>query len=537
MVGRLLLLLAYFAMSPTLAAESEVIADAPGHRVALVVGNSNYDDGSAVLENPIHDATAIARKFRALGFEVIEAIDLDYREMREALRRFDRALQDADVGLFYYAGHAMEYRGQNYLFPTDAILETEGDVGLGLVDMDQVLQVMETAVPTRLIFLDACRNNPLARNFRSSLGSSRSGFVGRGLGQINTAIGTFIAYATAPGDVAADGRDKNSPFTKAMLTHLDEPGVEISQLMQRVRNSVVEATNQKQVPWDSSSLRSPFILNLDVTINLPPAAAQSESSDNVHRAETVFWESIKDSSRIESFEAYLDRFGDEGLFVPLALARIEGLRQNEPSGIETRLDFDRLQVQKSLKVLGFDPGEADGILGPKSRKAIAAWQEAKNESVTGYLSVRQISRILIEAKTIQEKIDLGMYGFLEIGKRRKRVKWRESVELTPSDASSFSDDGAQFEIRYSHREYAGVGPSAPFSNEIIYNGSLVSKQALQQLDPLEIAHIETEVHLEFEPGTLEIIIDADNTNDEFHEGNNGPFWITVSFRDFGSDSR
>ena len=209
-IGRLLL--ALFGIVFPL---NSLLADqASEKRVALVIGNGAYIDPASSLDHPANDARSIAAKFRSLGIEVIEAVDLDYRGMREALRRFDRALQTADAGIFYYAGHAMEYRRENYLLPTDAILETEGDIGLGLINMDQVLQVMETAVPTRLLFLDSCRNNPLANRLRrSSLAGNRSANVGSGLGRIDTAVGTFIAYATSPGAVAADGFGENSPFT------------------------------------------------------------------------------------------------------------------------------------------------------------------------------------------------------------------------------------------------------------------------------------------------------------------------------------
>ena len=230
-------------------------------RVALVIGNGSYKRPDDQLKNAVNDAKSIARELRRLNIDVIEAIDVDYRGMRDVLRVFDRALQDADVGILYYAGHAMEYQGENYLFPTDAVLETEGDIGLGLIEMDQILNVMETTVPTRLVFLDACRNNPLARRFRSSLAASRSNSIGRGLAQVNASAGTFIAYATAPGEVAADGLGQNSPFTTAMLRHIREPGIGISELMRKVRNSVIEATNNKQIPWESSSLRLPFIFN------------------------------------------------------------------------------------------------------------------------------------------------------------------------------------------------------------------------------------------------------------------------------------
>jgi len=336
---------------PALAAQASTDGQ---KRVALVIGNADYMELGQELDNPVNDSNAISESLRNLGIEVIEATDLDYLGMRKALRSFDRALQGADVGLFFYAGHGMEYDGKNYLFPTDAILETEGDVSLGLIDMDQILRVMEKAVPTRLVFLDACRNNPLARSFRGTLGASRSAAVGRGLGRIDAAVGTFIAFATAPGEIAVDGKGRNSPFTKAIVEHLPEPGLEISQLMLKVRNSVIEATDEKQVPWETSSLRGPLILNLDITIT-PPSSEAPSAMDMRRRAETVFWESIKDSDQLASFEAYMDRFGENGLFAPLALGKIKAL--NDQASL-VLLPRPKPRPNRQVPVTKHKPGEA-----------------------------------------------------------------------------------------------------------------------------------------------------------------------------------
>lgn len=270
-----------------------------GRRVALVIGNGAYERPEDGLINPPNDARDMAVKLRELGIEVIEAVDQDYRGMRSVLRQFDRALQGADAGLFFYAGHGMEYQGSNYLFPTDAVLETEGDIGLGLIDVDQVMQVMETAVDTRLLFLDACRNNPLARRFRSSLGRTRSASVGNGLAQMDATVGTFIAYATAPGNVASDGEGDNSPFTTALLEHLEEPGLPVGQLMQRVRDSVLTATNDMQVPWDSSSLRgAPFVLNR--AQSEPEPLTSPIQSPGFSAADTL-WDALKDSTNADEW--------------------------------------------------------------------------------------------------------------------------------------------------------------------------------------------------------------------------------------------
>lgn len=304
-----------------------------GKRVALVIGNGAYERPEDSLPNPPNDAKAMSAKLRALGFQVIEVVDLDYRGMRVALRDFDRALEGAKAGLFFYAGHGMEYQGRNYLFPTDALLESEGDVSIGLIDVGQVLHVMETRVPTRLMFLDACRNNPLARRFRGSLGATRSSQIGTGLARIDAAVGTFIAYATAPGQLAEDGRGTNSPFSAAMLQHLDEPGLDVDQLMRRVRNSVLEATDERQIPWNSSSLRGSFVLNTQVPAQAPAAstgqqqrpsdiAAGEPSSTDRRDDDREAWAFAQRLNTVQGFQAYLDAHCPGGRYCGFAQAAI-----------------------------------------------------------------------------------------------------------------------------------------------------------------------------------------------------------------------
>ena len=457
MTMRLLISMVFILLqSPALEA-GDTADNAAGHRrVALVVGNGAYEELDARLKNPPNDARAIANDLRALDIEVIEAIDLDYQGMREVLRRFDRALQGADAGIFYYAGHGMEYQGQNYLFPTDSVLETEGDVGLGLIEVNQVLRVMETAVPTRLVFLDACRNNPMARKFRSTIGSSRSSLVGHGLGTLDAAVGTFIAFATAPGELASDGQGENSPFTKAMLQHIGEPGLDISHLMQRVRNSVIETTSGRQVPWESSSLRGPFVLNVDITVTGRLLTEQVQAKGVSQQAETVFWESIKDSDRLASFQAYIERFGDDGLFAPLAKARIEALKDERLRLLEAGLSFDRRKIQQALAASGYDVGGADGIFGPRTRKAIQLWQRDASEQITGYLSEKQIVVLMKQVADLPKPA--------ETSATKSRLK-EESLERTDSFAELLRDekqncaDGdakACFDLGLIHHRGSGV---------------------------------------------------------------------------------
>ena len=397
-MSRLAIVILILFMTPAFAVENDATAEPHPKRVALVIGNGAYTRLDDQLPNPANDARAVASSLQALGIDVIEAIDLDFIGMRKALRKFDRALQGAEAGIFYYAGHGMEYQGQNLLFPTDAILETEGDIGLGLIDMDQVLQVMETAVPTRLVFLDACRNNPLARRFRGTLGTGRSTTVGRGLARMDAAVGTFIAYATAPGEIAADGIGKNSPFTTALVQHLSEPGLEISQLMHKVRNSVIDATREQQIPWESSSLRGPFILNTNIEANPPEPKITTSPLIDDQRAEILFWESIKDSDRHNAFQAYLNRFGNDGIFAPLAKDRLN-LLENPPSKrIDADLNVDWREIQEALAALGYNVGEADGLYGPRTRSALRAWQRGNGLTSDGYLTANQIERLTNEAR-------------------------------------------------------------------------------------------------------------------------------------------
>jgi len=163
------------------------------------------------------------------------------------------------MALFYYAGHGLQVAGRNYLVPTDAKLERPGDLSFETIDVGQVLAQMDTEKRVNLIILDACRDNPLARSLARSLGT-RSIAVGQGLATVQSAIGTMIVYATQPDNVALDGQGRNSPFTGALLKHLATPGLEIRTMMTRVRADVVAATNERQVPWDSSSLIGEVVL-------------------------------------------------------------------------------------------------------------------------------------------------------------------------------------------------------------------------------------------------------------------------------------
>jgi hypothetical protein len=310
----------------------------PSHaakRVALVVGNSTYQHTPA-LPNPKNDAKDMAAALQRLGFEVQLGIDLDESEFTRAVRAFSRKATGAETSLFYYAGHGLQYEGNNYLVPVDARLTDEADLTFEALKLNDVLRLMERASQVSLIFLDACRDNPLARNLANRLGPDRSTVVGRGLAVVENVVGTLIAFATQPGNVAQDGTGRNSPFTKALLKHVDKPGLDISQLLRLVRDDVIADTRGLQVPWDHSSLKGgAYYLNQAS----PSIAIKTDSEAKIPltaQHEVAFWETIRESNNVELFQEYLRKF-PSGAFSGLAQIRISALTN---SGAPSKLPSD-----------------------------------------------------------------------------------------------------------------------------------------------------------------------------------------------------
>ena len=232
-------------------------------RVALVIGNSAYK--AAPLKNPVNDARDIAASLKALGFEVTLLPDATHKQMEAAVREFGLSLRQGGVGLFYYAGHGIQVGGENYLVPVDAVIQTESDVKFGSLNAGLVLGKMEDAGNAlNIVILDACRNNPFARSFRSAEA---------GLAKMDAPTGSIIAYATAPGSVASDGVGKNGVYTRHLLETMRTPGLSITDVFMRVRMGVVADTAKKQVPWESSSLTGYFYLTGGPQGGAPVAAA------------------------------------------------------------------------------------------------------------------------------------------------------------------------------------------------------------------------------------------------------------------------
>ena len=250
-------------------------------RVALVIGNGDY--AFAALKNPANDAHDMAAVLKTLGFEVQQYQNLNQKKMHKAVRKFGKSLRGADIGLFYYAGHGMEVNDRNYLIPVGVDIESEDEVPYEAIDVGQVLAKMEAAGnPVNILVLDACRNNPLERSFRSG---------SRGLARMDAPVGSFLLYATAPGKVAADGEGRNGLFTRHLIENLRQPGLTLRDIALKTRVAVMEATGGKQVPWESTSLTRSVMLHAGLRLPEPrpvPAPSPAPAQRRSFEPEMVF---------------------------------------------------------------------------------------------------------------------------------------------------------------------------------------------------------------------------------------------------------
>jgi uncharacterized caspase-like protein len=393
-------------------------------RVAFVVGNGTYKNVAA-LPNPPIDAKSMAGVLRNIGFDVVEGTNLTRDKMTERLLEFGKKAQGADVALFFYAGHGIAISGTNYLLPIDADIKSEMDVKLGAaINIDLTLDQTMGDAKVKLVFLDACRDNPFAAKIKSN-SATRSVSVQTGLAEMKSGEGTLIAFATGPGQTALDGQEgTNSPFTRALLANIATPGVEIQQAMTKVRAQVNEETNKGQLPWGHTNLIGTVYLNpaaapaaaaaAGPASSAPAAVATTSGGSDV---ELEFWRSIKESNKPEELNAYLTNYPN-GQFKSLALARIASLQdgpstatRNLTTGIdpatfnaeanqttEDQIGLDKGQrrdVQRRLTGLGFDT-KVNGKFDESTRAVITRWQSARGYPKSGYLNKLQHKALLTE---------------------------------------------------------------------------------------------------------------------------------------------
>lgn len=293
----------------------EILAE---NRIALVVGNGNYSSVSS-LNNPANDATLIAETLEVLGFEVTLLLDSNQVELRRGISQFGRDLRAAGkegTGLFYYAGHALQSFGNNYLLPVDANPTDAADLGLVAIEAQSVLRQMFSAKNrTNIVILDSCRNNPF---------ENIPAFSDNGLAEMKAPAGTFLAYATEPGGVALDGLGNNSPFTQVLAQEMLDPGIPVEQVFKKVRVAVREKTNGRQTPWDTSSLISDFTFSAGKTLS-------SEET-----AELQLWNAVRSARDLAQVKLFLDaypksRFGSDGRKLLAALMAGEQPEMAEPN--------------------------------------------------------------------------------------------------------------------------------------------------------------------------------------------------------------
>jgi len=437
-------------------------APALAKRVALVIGNGAYEH-TVPLPNPANDAEQMAAKLRGLGFDVVAGQDQTYSDMRRSVMNFAKKAYGAEIAILFYAGHGLQVAGKNHLVPIDATIEDETSLDFETITVDFIMRQMSKDVKVQMVFLDACRDNPLARTLARRMGPTRSGSVGAGLAEIKIeetgGEGSVIAFATSPGDVALDGEGSNSPFTSALIRHIDTPNASIQTVMTRVTGDVYQETERRQRPWVNASLIGEVFLNKrsveptttvaslgDTSTAVPAqpapsanaaASAAATQSNIAWEREKLIWETAKSSNTVADYEAYLQAY-PTGLFADFArnsIKRLSSANQvaavnpTAPAGAvpaaqgatgvvatlpdpqkaipgtqatEASLGWNRTarrEVQTRLNLAGHDVGRPDGAFGPKTRAGVTSWQTANGIVPTGFFTAAQYALLTTQTAT------------------------------------------------------------------------------------------------------------------------------------------
>lgn len=275
--------------------------------MALVIGNGNYDFIQK-LPNPTRDSDAMANALRGLGFEVLAGNDLDRNEMVEIITRFDNMANNADAAVIFYAGHAVQVNGENYLLPVSTIdADQQRQVTLGSVRLSELYEDVANKVDTTILLVDACRNDPFTRGLRGTGSTSRGLAI---IKKANSANGSFVGFATEPGDVAQDGTGLNSPYTTAILEHIATPDLDVYYMMARVGDRVRELTQNQQIPWVNTSLSSKGFMFKSVTGNAPqsplPLPQQPSQICFPLAVDDELWKGLSQANSVESYTRYLE---------------------------------------------------------------------------------------------------------------------------------------------------------------------------------------------------------------------------------------
>ncbi len=297
--------------------------DPAEHRLALVIGNANYRN--APLTNPVNDARLMETVLLQAGFQVIKAENASLRETRRLVRDFgDRLKQRGGVGLFYFAGHGVQVKGENYLVSIDSDIRNEDEVAEDALNAQLVLEKMQSAGNrVNLVILDACRNNPFAVRSRAS---------GMGLATMSAPSGSMVAYSTSPGSVASDGNGQNGLYTQHLAKVISNPGLPVEEVFKQVRTLVRRDSNNQQTPWENTALEGQFYFQpqraaaaLSAAVANATSAGARPDSGGAASLELSLWDTVKNSGSIEELRSYLARY-PQGVFAQVAHSRVASLQ-------------------------------------------------------------------------------------------------------------------------------------------------------------------------------------------------------------------
>lgn len=364
-------------------------------RVAFVVGNSSYQNVN-VLTNPANDAAAITDMFRKAKFDVVESRrDLKNTEMRRALRDFTEKARDADIAVIYYAGHGIEVDGTNYLIPVDAVLERDTDAYDEAIALDRILQAIEPAKQLRLVILDACRDNPFAKNMKRTV-ASRS--LGRGLAGVEPSKpNTLIAFAAKGGSTASDGDSKNSPFTTALLKHLATPGLELGKAFRLVRDDVMASTADKQEPFVYGSLGGN-----DISLVPAPVVAASPAAGNANADLRRDYELAERVGTKEAWDSFIAA-NPSGFYTDLAKAQRNKLAAEAARIAATEKAREAAEERARLAAEGARANEqAKAAAQAKAAEEARVAAEKKKQIEDAKLAAAEQAKAVAQAKAAED---------------------------------------------------------------------------------------------------------------------------------------
>ena len=424
-----------------------------GKRVALVIGNSSYQNVAA-LANPANDAAAITEMFRKASFDVVESRrDLKYMDMRRALRDFADKARGADIAVIYFAGHGLEVEGTNYVVPVDAVLERDADVDDEAIGLNRILLAAEPATKLRLVILDACRDNPFAKKMKRTI-ASRS--LGRGLiGVEANKPNTFIAFAAKEGSTAADGDGRNSPFSTALLKHLTRPGLDIRKAFGYVRDDVMSATGNQQEPYTTNSLGGDDVALVPAPVS-PPAASGNANADI--RRDYELAERVGTKEAWDSFVAA----NPSGFYADLAKAQRNKLAAETARLAATEKARNAAEEQARLAAEGARASEqAKAAAQSKAAEEARLAAEKKKQIEDAKLAAAEQAKTAAQAKAAEDERLTLEKARLEAEKANKleEAKIASAAQATPKPDKPDADKSAGPAV-------ASLTPSGPANPEV-----------------------------------------------------------------------